>query len=180
MWENFIKNYKRKRPYEVIISSVGTLRKRNTALDLGSGAGVDLRYLKKRFTKAIGVDSEPAAPADIHSDIKSFPIQQRAYDFIACMNTLPFISKKSALTVVSRMKRGLVENGILVLSIFGEHDSWGKEITTFSLREVIKAISPLRILTIEEEEKDGFSSSGKPKHWHVIRIVAQKTNGSQK
>lgn len=45
----------------------------------------------------------------------------------------------------------------------------------FHTREDVQDIfSEFRLISLEEEEKDGITALGESKHWHVFHIIAQK------
>ena len=47
---------------------------------------------------------------------------------------------------------------------------------TFHAREQVEAlIDGLKVEMLLEDERDGATALGRPKHWHTFQIVARKT-----
>jgi trans-aconitate methyltransferase len=168
------------------VELVSRERRAGEALDLGCGAGRDTRYLVESGFRVTAVDREAAAldlladlPADrirpVQSSIEEF--QFGRYDLINAHFALPFIERGLFADVFTRLKAALNSGAVFVGQFFGVHDSWNTPDTrmTFVTRQQAhEYLDGLELLEFEEEEQDGTTATGKPKHWHVYHIVARK------
>ncbi len=59
---------------------------------------------------------------------------------------------------------------------YGVRDSWrGRPGMTFLARdEALALLDGMEIELFEEEESDGVTPRGTPKHWHIFHVVARK------
>ena len=76
-----------------------------------------------------------------------------------------------------KLKASLKINGVFVGQFFGTRDEWNKEdsvMTFHSQKDVQELLSNMYIIEFKEEEKDGTTAKGEPKHWHVFYVIAQK------
>lgn len=185
-WENFLAVTKNHPPWPLLIKAVSYVTHKGHALDLGSGAGRDTKYLLAQGFHVTAVDSSPHAIALlaqlpqhnlrlVQSTFQDFAYE--TYDLINAQFALPFNPKESFHVVFARVKQSLNPGGIFVGQLFGIYDQWNtpNSSMTFLTREQVKALfTDLNMLEFRELEEDGQIYDGTPKHWHVFHIIAQK------
>lgn len=172
--------------------SITSLARRDDALDLGCGAGRDTRYLLAQGFHVTAVDKDAHAFAVlaelpqknlklVQAAFEDFSFEVEAYDIINAHFSLPFTEKDLFDGVFARLKNALRPGGIFVGQFFGTHDSWNiaENAMTFLTEAQAKAhLEDLKVLEFSEEDKDGATADGTPKHWHVYHIIAQKMSSN--
>lgn len=155
-----------------------------TALELGSGAGVDAKELDKRGIKVTAVDINSEAEKFlkdtnikfVKSAFRDFTFGK--YDLIHARNSMVFMDEEDYYELLEKIKESLNPGGIFVTRLWGEKDSTNrpsnKRPMTFTTKEKIKKIFKNFDLSIEETEIDKPNALGREKHWHFIDIVAKK------
>ena len=60
--------------------------------------------------------------------------------------------------------------------LYGDRDSWAGRpgLTHLDRSAAERLLRDLRVELFEEEETDSVTPRGKPKHWHIFHIVAQR------
>jgi SAM-dependent methyltransferase len=108
----------RQAEFEIVFKKIHLNTKDKTVLEIGSGSGVQLELLAKKFmvAKGIDIDNESFAPYRsrdiIIYDGITFPFNDQTFDFIFSSNTLEHISDLQNFDAES--KRVLKENGICI------------------------------------------------------------------
>jgi hypothetical protein len=76
----------------------------------------------------------------------------------------------------TRIVEALPSGGRFSGQWYGPRDSWaGRPGMTFLSRAEAEALlAGFDVEMFEEEEADGTTPRGKPKHWHIFHIVARK------
>ncbi len=188
-WSEFYKHTKDRPPWPRMIRAASMLPGRGDALDLGSGAGRDTRYLLEQGFTVTAVDADAASiailatfPQDrmriVQSSFADFSFE--SYDLINAHFALPFIAPARFGEVFDRLKHALRPGGIFVGQFFGVHDEWnvpGREITFFTREQAEEMLRGLEVIELEEEDVDSVVADGSPKHWHVFHIIARKPYG---
>ena len=186
VWKDFYKYTRDRPPWPLLVQAVSLLAHKERALDLGSGAGRDTRYLLEQGFQVTAVDSD----AHAITILATFP-QERlrivqssfvdfafgTYDLINAHYALPFVAKSRFDEVVARVKQALQPGGIFVGQFFGIHDEWntpGREMTFLTREEAEEALQGLEIVEFREEDLDSHVADGSPKHWHAFHIIARK------
>jgi hypothetical protein len=60
---------------------------------------------------------------------------------------------------------------------FGVHDSWNipdSSMTFFTREQAHEQLTGLEVLEFEEEDQDGATADGTPRHWHVYHMMARR------
>lgn len=107
------------------------------ALDLGCGNGRNSLFLAKKGFSVCTIDIDPKIIKNfrqeskrlnlkiniIKADIRKFPIRKNEYDLILAVNSLIFMKKSEAQKTIIKIKKGLKNSGIAIISGFTTKDS---------------------------------------------------------
>ena len=76
----------------------------------------------------------------------------------------------------AKLAASLKPGGRFAGQLFGERDGWrGEKAITFLARDAaLRLFAGFELELFEEEESDGATPYGKPKHWHLFHVVARK------
>jgi SAM-dependent methyltransferase len=164
------------------------------AVDLGCGEGRDTMELLRRGFRVIAVDSEPEAikrlcarPDLSHAgrlETHVARIEDARWPAAAIVNasfSLPFCRPEAFADTWRRMIASLRPGGRFCGQLLGEHDDWAGEraLTVHRRAEVEALLAGLAVEWLEEEDQDGSTATGAPKHWHLFHIVARKDTGAR-
>ena len=188
-WQKFYEITKNRPPSDLLIRAMNFVEKRDNALDLGSGALKDSKYLVKAvFKKVFAVDQEKP-PADILQEIAGehiisvitkfdeFEFPPNKFDLINAQYSLPFNSPTSFPKVWDNIKNSLSPRGVFTGQFFGDRDEWNNSDTSMifnSRKQAEQLLADLEVLELTEEEKDGQTADGSPKYWHVFHVIAKR------
>ena len=189
-WDRFYSATKDSPPWPLLVRAADLAPKTSDALDLGAGAGRDTRYLLERGFQVTAVDAEAGAVAllrslaherlrVIQSTFQDFAFPPATYDLISAQFALPFIPRGHFAGVFTRLKGALAPGGVFAGQFFGVHDQWNtpdRDMTFLTRAEAESFLADLDILEFTEEENDGFTAVGAPKHWHVFHILARTSD----
>ena len=173
-------------PSQLLMQALDHCVRRADALDLGCGAGPDTRGLLQHGFRVTAVDQNPDAflyfqdilqerLTLVQSSMETFPFE--TYDLINAQCSLPFIRSDLFEETFGKVKQALRPDGIFTGQFLGVHDTWNKPGTTmtFCTREQAQwFLHDLSIITFWEEDEDGETVLGVPKHWHVFHFIARK------
>ncbi|MEI6345894.1 MAG: methyltransferase domain-containing protein [bacterium] len=188
-WKEYFERTKDSKPRPLLVKAVDLVVDKNEALDLGSGAFNDVRYLvSKGFKHITAVDSKPIAqgiiqnfPTEIVSYIissfENFDFVENKYDLINAQYSLPFNPENTLERVFKSITSSLKDGGILTGQFFGTKDEWNVEghKMNFQTREQAeKLLSGLEVIDFQEEEEDRKTAKGDMKHWHVFHFIIKK------
>lgn len=160
------------------------------ALDLGCGAGRDTRYLLEKGFRVTAVDASAAAAAAV----RRLPRQPRlvfhrariedfldrdvgTYVLVNAQFSLPFIAPARSAAAMTRLTAAVGPGGVLAATFFGPNDEWnrpGSDINFTARAEVAAILAELEVVELEEEDHDGATADGTPKHWHVFHAIARR------
>lgn len=159
------------------------------AVDLGCGDGRDVVELLRRGWRVVAVDSEPEAlrqlaARNLPGADRITPINARFEEVplplgVQLVNSsfaMPLCEPEAFHTLWARIREALPAGGRFSGQWYGVRDSWhGRPGMTFLSRDDAQALlDGLEIEMFEEEESDGVTPRGNPKHWHIFHIVARK------
>jgi len=188
-WKEYFERTKDIKPRPLLVKAVDLVIDKNEALDLGSGALNDVRYLvSKSFKHITAVDSKPLAQDIIQnfppetltytiSTFEDFNFVKNKYDLINAQYSLPFNPQDTFGRVFSSIIDSLKNGGILTGQFFGEKDEWNVEghKMNFQTREQAeKLLSDLEVIDFKEEEANRPTAKGDMKHWHVFHFIVRK------
>ncbi|HEV2459625.1 MAG TPA: class I SAM-dependent methyltransferase [Ktedonobacterales bacterium] len=187
-WGRFYGFTKDSRPWPLLVRAAALAPRKGSALDLGAGAGRDTRYLLEQGFEVTALDADARAVAllatlpqarlrVVQSAFEDFVFASATYDLISGQFALPFIARDSFVDVVARLKAALAPGGVFAGQFFGIHDQWNtpeRSMTFLARAEVEALLSDLETIELSEEDADGHTADGSPKHWHVFHILARR------
>ena len=175
-------------------------------LDLGIGEGKNSVFLANNGYSVTGVDISQKAleickrycsSIDfVHCDIRNYQIEKNHFDLIMSNSVLHFLHKDDVCAIVQNIKAGLVQNGLVYISVFSVDDPgfsvkensedfckldngiFYRELddtyySYFSKAEVLKLFSDFSTIFVSDEFGLDLSH-GRP-HFHgVIRYIGRK------
>lgn len=173
-WERyFLKNKGRDlRPlFNKAISFATAITSDKTALDIGSGIGIETLALINKGYRVTAIDNQIASQKHIEneisadgrlnfkfilSDFSDFHFDQQ-YDFVWAYHSLPFCNKESFLRVVQDSVASVKSGGIFTGSFFGDQDEWSilKRANGLSKRQLDEIFSDFEILEFKETLENG-------------------------
>ena len=158
------------------------------AVDLGCGSGRDTVELLRRGWPVLAIDAEPAAlamlrerpdlPAAARLETRLARFEEAdwpAADLVNSSFALPLCPPGRFPALWARILASLKPGGRFAGQLFGERDGFAGDpgITTHSRAEAEALLAPLTVELFREEEEDGTTPRGRPKHWHIFHIVAR-------
>lgn len=188
-WKEYFERTKDIKPRPLLVKAVDFVSDKNEALDLGSGALNDVKFLvSKGFKHITAVDSKPIAqdiiqnfPSEIVlyviSTFEDFDFVENKYDLINAQYSLPFNPEATLERVFKSILFSLKNGGILTGQFFGTKDEWnveGHKMNFHTREHVEKLLSGLEMIDFKEEEADRPTANGDMKHWHVFHFIARK------
>lgn len=157
---------------------------------MGCGRGSDTLELLRRGWRVTAVDRNPDALAAVRQAAQAADLAQLTgvvadfEDFIlpACelVNAtfaLPFCRPPHFPALWQRLTAALGAGGRFAGQFFGPRDSWATDpaLTIFSRTQVAALLAAdYETELLLEQEKDGTAYDGRPKHWHVLHVVARR------
>lgn len=192
-WLSYINITRNKRPRQLLVQALPEVKERGTALDLGSGALNDSRFLLSQgFSQVVAVDSAISELQAfelldvseellshfkfINSTIEDFDFLEAEYDLVNVQFVLPFIDQEKLSDILEKIKKSLKKDGIFVGQFFGVRDSWGDflQVGVMTEEEAQKCLSDLEIIYFVEEEKNEETATKAIKHWHTFNFIVKK------
>jgi SAM-dependent methyltransferase len=159
------------------------------AIDLGCGNGVDTIEIIRRGWTVLATDREPGAiewvkqrvPIEQQPQLRTQvaaleEIQLPQADLINASFSLPFCQPVPFVGLWQQIVATLRSGGRFAGNFFGDRDGWSQH-TDMNFHNVDQAKQALSAFEVEyflEEESDGVTALGDPKHWHTFSIVARK------
>lgn len=188
-WQKYYERTKGQSPRELLVESVSYLKQKDWAIDLGSGALNDVKYLLSvGFNHVTAVDLEPVAEAEaeilpkdkfnyVINSFEDFDFSIEKYDLVNAQYSLPFSRSKIFRTIIEKIYTSLKPGGIFTGQFFGVKDTWndGREDMTFLSKEDAQAVlEKFLIIKFEEEENNKRPAVGADKHWHIFHFIVSK------
>ena len=187
-WGSYYEKLRNRPPRKTLVAALDAFGERTGALavDLGCGAGRDVVEILRRGWKVVAVDSEPEALRQLEARGLDgiTPVLARFEDVplplgVLLVNSsfaMPLCEPAKFHELWDRIREALPAGGRFSGQWYGPRDSWaGRPGMTFlSREEALGLLDGFDVEMFEEEEADGTTPRGKPKHWHIFHIVARK------
>ena len=188
-WYKYAERARARPPRTLLIEALDHVARRDTAIDIGSGALNDVRYLLDAgFAHVTALDGEPIAQdiaatlpqerfAYVIAKFEDYAFAPDAYDLFSAQYALPFIKPAAFERVFSAIIASLKPGGIIAGQFFGDHDDWvgTPDMTFHSADEVRALLAPLTVLSlVEEDNPDSKTLNGVAKHWHLFSFIARR------
>jgi tellurite methyltransferase len=175
-------------PNPLLLKALEFVSVRNKAVDLGAGSLRDTRFLLDQGFEVTAVDSEPSiidGAAALRSEklrchaggFDTFAFPENEYDIASAIYALPFNPPETFDLVFERIMKSLKTNGVFCGQFFGVNDGWntpGRDMAFHTKEQIEKLLEGLETVFFSEQEKDGPTAVGAPKHWHVFHVIAKK------
>lgn len=159
-----------------------------SALDLGCGTGRDSLALLQKGWQVLAIDAEDEAlsqlrqrtPAALQAGLTTLQarfetVELSGCDLINSSFALPFCEPLAFAELWTRITRAIRPGGLFCGQLFGERDSWAtKGVTVVDAANLQQLLMGWEVLQQREEEEDGHTPVGKPKHWHIHHLVLRR------
>lgn len=170
------------RPNSIVTGTVRDfVKRRDAALDLGSGNFRDSRWLKNEalFKRVVAVDPCEGVEAYLHDEVEFHPVQMQdfhieecTFDLIVACNALFYIANNEIFELIPRVMRGLTPGGVFAFNVVGKHDCWitdGRPRSWLSEEELATLVSPYEILGAGSV--DAPMPDGKRRHMYSLYLT---------
>jgi SAM-dependent methyltransferase len=160
------------------------------AVDLGCGDGRDTIELLRRGWSVLAIDAEPAAIERLQArpDLPKGALlsclcqrfEDAAWppaDLVNASFSLPLCPPERFPDLWRRIVTSLKPGGRFSGQLYGDRDGWVGRLgmTHMNRGAAERLLADLRVELLDEEETDSVTPRGKPKHWHIFHIVAQRS-----
>lgn len=157
----------------------------NIAIDLGTGAGNDARYLVEKGFKVICIDKEEKSKEIIMSQNNenlNFELQEfenlklNKADLINSCFSLHFCNPDKFEKMMTEITSSINKKGFFVGNFLGQEDEWNgnKQETFLDKEEILNYFKNFKIMYFAEKKYTKNTVLGKTKNWHVFEIIAMK------
>lgn len=195
-WPGYYRVMLGKPPRETLMDALArfdaegpTTRGARRAIDLGCGEGRDALELLRRGWRVLAIDDHPDAATLLTDRV---PAAQRDLlemrtagfrsmdwadvDLVNASYALPFCAPAEFPSVWDQLIRAIRPGGRFAGQLFGDRDTWATlpDRAHQSESEARELLNGFDIEMFKIEERDDPDAKGKPKHWHIFHIVAQK------
>jgi tellurite methyltransferase len=175
-------------PRPLLAQAVQMLESAGDALELGAGAGNEVRYLLDQGFRVTAVDAD-AGGIDmlraighpnlqvVQSTYDSFAFDPDTYDLVSAQYALPFNPAATFDAMFARLRRSIRPGGLFSGNLFGDRDEWntpGSGKTFLRREEAIRLFDGFDLLHFDENEEERGLAQGGTKHWHVFDIIARR------
>lgn len=189
VWGVYYKATGGREPRPLLVQTVGIRPSPGDALELGAGAGNEVRYLLDQGYRVTAVDADAGGVERLraldHPNLRvvqsrydQFTFEPDTYDLVSAQYALPFNPAATFDAMFSRLRRSIRPGGLFSGNLFGDRDEWntpGSGKTFLRRDDAIRLFDGFELLLFEEHEEDReLAQGGPPKHWHVFDIIARR------
>jgi tellurite methyltransferase len=187
-WGAFYDAVSERPPHETVIGALDRFDHPGFAVDLGCGQGRDTMEMLRRGWRVLAIDGEADAIARLQeraSGIPALETQVAAFedatwpdaDLVNAGFSLPFCSPGTFDGVWERIVASLRPGGRFSGQFFGDRDEWAgrRDLTFHTRQEALGLLEGLELEQFDEEDADGRTALGEPKHWHIFHVIARRT-----
>lgn len=168
-------------------------------LDLGCGQGRDSLFMLQKGFSVTAVDNSKEGIKKIREDIKNnslqadkislfcedikdFKIKKNKFSIINVFNSLQFLSKTDALSVIDKIKDGLLSGGYIIISGFinsnNQLQNNNQDRGYFEVGELKNLFSNFQIIIYEEKMINDLGHPGcLESHQHYVVKMVARYNG---
>lgn len=171
----------------LLVQAVEAQHSAGDALELGAGAGNEVRYLLERGYRVTAVDADTGGVAIlralahpnlrvVQSTYDAFTFEPHRYDLVSAQFALPFNPASTFDAMFARLRGSIRPGGLFSGNLFGERDEWnvpGSGKTFLSREDAIRLFDGFDVLLFEEKEEQRELAHGGMKHWHLFDIIAR-------
>lgn len=184
IWKTYYETTHQKEPHKLLMQALPYVKNKGLALDLGAGAGRDTRHLlQEGFQVDVVEQDEDANPYLPHeatvtnASFADFSYPEARYDFVNAQFALPFNPPESFERVFGDIKKSLRPGGILAGQFFGTEDDWARNpsMSFHTKEDAQRLLNDLTVHLLEEVRKEDKTADGKPKFWHYLNFIAERT-----
>ena len=187
-WSAYYDAVRDRPPHETLLEALESFAEPGFAVDLGCGDGRDTVELLRRGWRVVAIDAEAEAierlrarvghPPALETEVARFEdARWPSAELLNAGFSLPFCHPDRFDDLWSRIRNSIRPGGRFCGQLFGERDEWAdEEDMTFFTRDAAEALfDGFELERFDEEETDGETAVGVPKHWHILHVVAQKS-----
>lgn len=184
--EEYYQAVLRKPLHEVYERLAPLLPSKGVAVDLGCGVGTASLFLASKGFEVFAIDLQPRAielfkarippEAKIHAEAADMTAWEiPSCDVLVAGFSLFFLDPDQFAMLWPRVIAAIRPGGFFAGQLLGPRDEWAdKGHSTFDEARVRGLFESFELRSFEEVDREGETSIGRPKHWHVFHIVAQK------
>lgn len=154
------------------------------ALELGAGVGHGVVFLVDRGLTVTAIDAEPEAcqilrerapsATVIESRFEEVDLPENRFDVVAAGFSLFFLTAPDMADFWPRLVSSMTRGCLFAGEFLGMRDDWVADGYLGHPEEEVRTfLGGFEILSWEEAERDGKTSMGTDKHWHVYHVVAK-------
>lgn len=158
---------------------------RPTAVELGSGIGIEAEFLARQGYEVWTYDADPSVEPALRQLAARHPVHHSttvlesiadlpSADLLLSCATLFFVPRAAFGGLWRSIVAAVRPGGVLAIDLFGENDDWAVTDGTFLSRSQVEdLLQGWASAEVEEREYDGHSFGG-PKHWHTFTVIARR------
>jgi SAM-dependent methyltransferase len=186
-WREYYDAVRGRPPHDTLLKALDRFVEPGLAVDLGCGEGRDTVELLRRGWRVFAVDAEAEAIERLRARVGESdaletqvgPFEDAVWPRAELVNasfSLPFSPPNRFPEVWERIRASIAPGGRFSGQLFGERDGWaGEKDMTFQSREAAEGLfRGFELERFDEEENDGETAVGTPKHWHIFHVVGRK------